>query len=732
MKAVAVLSSLAAIADAAATWKNARFGGGGGFVPSIVFHPTEPGVAYARTDIGGIYRLNDDDSWTPITDSLADTAHWGRWGPDALALDPQDADIIYSAVGMYTNDWDPNNGAIIKSTDRGETWTVTDLPFKVGGNMPGRGMGERLAVDPKNSDIVYFGARSGNGLWKSTDAGESFEKVDSFEAVGTYIPNPNDSSGYNSDKQGLAFVTFDSTSDTVDGATSRIFVGTADNITASVYVTEDAGATWEAVEGQPDQFFPHKCRLQPDEGALYLSYTDGSGPYDGSLGSVWRYDISSGEWTNITPVTGSDLNFGFGGLALDMQNPGTLVVASLNSWWPDAQIYRSTDSGATWSVLWQWGNYPELIYYYGISTEKAPWIRNDFLDVDSKWLGWMIESLEINPHDSDHFLYGTGLTIFGGHDLTNWDRTHNITIESLADGIEETAVLEIASAPGGSELLAAVGDISGFSFADAADLDTAPQNVWNSPKFTSTDGVDYAGNNPEKVVRVGKDGGAPMLALSSDGGFTWALHAGADSSASGGKVAYSADGDIIVWSTESGNVIRSQDEGSFSAISSLSSGAVIAADRSDNDYFYAGSSGTFYVSSNGGSAFSEAGSLSGVDSIRDIATHPTTAGTLYISTNTGVFTSTDHGATFTPLSTTLTNTHQISLGVGAGSTDFNIYAFGTGPNGARLYGSGNGGDSWTDIQGDGQTFGAIDGARLAGSGNVGGRVYVGVLSRLVK
>ena len=76
MKAVAVLSTLVALVDAAATWKNARFGGGGGFVPGIVFHPTEPGVAYARTDIGGIYRLNDDDSWTPITDSLADNAHW--------------------------------------------------------------------------------------------------------------------------------------------------------------------------------------------------------------------------------------------------------------------------------------------------------------------------------------------------------------------------------------------------------------------------------------------------------------------------------------------------------------------------------------------------------------------------------------------------------------------------------------------------------------------------------
>lgn len=630
---------------------------------------------------------------------------------------------------MYTNDWDPNEGSIIKSTDRGETWTATELPFKVGGNMPGRGMGERLAVDPQNSDIIYFGARSGNGLWKSTDAGESFEPVESFEAVGTYIPDPSDSSGYNSDIQGLAFVTFDSTSETIDGATSRIFVGTADNTTASVYVSEDAGETWTAVEDQPDQFYPHKCRLQSEEKALYLSYSDGSGPYDGTLGSVWRYDISSGEWTDITPVTGADLNFGFGGLALDMQNPGTLVVASLNSWWPDAQIFRSTDSGETWSRLWQWGNYPELIYYYGISTEKAPWIRNNFLDVDSKWLGWMIESFEIDPTDSDHFLYGTGLTVYGGHDLTNWDTIHNITIESLADGIEETAVLDVASAPGGSELLAAVGDVSGFTFADEADLDTSPQNVWDTPVFTTTEGVDYAGNEPNKVVRVGNTAGSQMVALSTDGGLSWAVHGAADTTNYGGKVAYSADGDVIVWSTGSGGVVRSQDEGSFSTVSSLSSGAVIAADRSDNDYFYAGSSGTFYVSADGGKTFEKAGSLSGANSIRYIVAHPTEAGTVYVSTNAGVFVSEDHGSTFASLANGLTNTHQVSLGVCASGSGWDLYAFGTGANGPRLYGSGDGGKSWTDVQGDEQTFGSIDGARLSGSGNVGGRVYVGTNGR---
>lgn len=76
MKAVHIIPAIVAVAQAASEWRNARFGGGGGFVPGIVFHPTEPGVAYARTDIGGIYRLNDDDSWTPITDGLADNSNW--------------------------------------------------------------------------------------------------------------------------------------------------------------------------------------------------------------------------------------------------------------------------------------------------------------------------------------------------------------------------------------------------------------------------------------------------------------------------------------------------------------------------------------------------------------------------------------------------------------------------------------------------------------------------------
>jgi xyloglucan-specific exo-beta-1,4-glucanase len=69
LKGLALLLAAAPIA-AATTWTSVRTGGGGGFVPGIVFHPKAQGVAYIRTDIGGMYRLNSDDSWTFISDSL--------------------------------------------------------------------------------------------------------------------------------------------------------------------------------------------------------------------------------------------------------------------------------------------------------------------------------------------------------------------------------------------------------------------------------------------------------------------------------------------------------------------------------------------------------------------------------------------------------------------------------------------------------------------------------------
>src|SRR5688572_3615530 len=96
------------------SWRNAEIVGGG-FVPGIIFNQGEPGLVYARTDIGGAYRFSRRrDRWVPLLDWVS-WDQWGYTGVASLATDAVDSDRLYLAVGTYTNDWDPNNGAILRS-----------------------------------------------------------------------------------------------------------------------------------------------------------------------------------------------------------------------------------------------------------------------------------------------------------------------------------------------------------------------------------------------------------------------------------------------------------------------------------------------------------------------------------------------------------------------------------------------------------------------------------------
>ncbi|KAG7450325.1 Oligoxyloglucan reducing end-specific cellobiohydrolase [Guyanagaster necrorhizus] len=710
-------------------WQNVKIGGGGGFVPGIVFNPSEKGLAYARTDIGGAYKLNSDDTWTPLLD-FVDDARWDYWGVDALATDPVETNRLYLATGMYTNSWDPNNGHILISTDYGSTFTASSLPFKVGGNMPGRGMGERLVVDPNNNAILFFGARSGNGLYKSTNYGSTWSKVSSLPSAGTYVPDPTDTTGYNSDIIGISWVTFDSTSGSSGFATPRIFVGVANQGSSNIFVSENGGSTWSAVAGQNTTYIPHKGVLSPDEHVLYISYSNGAGPYDGTLGSVYKYNISASTWTDITPVSGSDLYFGFGGLSVDLQKPGTLMVAALNSWWPDGQIYRSTDSGATWSPFWAWNGYPNIDKYYTYSDSLAPWLGPNYVDtvLGDLQIGWMMESLSIDPFDSDHFLYGTGATIYGSHDLTKWDTTHNITLESLADRIEETSVQGLISPPSGPHLLSAVGDIEGFVHNN---LNVAPSNYYTNPTWTTTADIDYAGNNPTNIVRIGtglRSTTGKQVAISTDSGATWSQDYGAADNVSGGKVAFSADGDTVLWRTSSNGVQVSQYTNNFTAVSSLPSTAVIASDKLNNSIFYGAASSSFYLSTDGGKTFSAKGSLGSSTSPVKIAVNPNVTGDVWVSTDSGLFHSSNLGSSFSAISG-ISQAWAIALGAPASTGGYPAVFAAANYGGIGYFRSDDAGVSWVQINDASHGFGSTSANCLAADPRIYGRVYIGTNGR---
>jgi xyloglucan-specific exo-beta-1,4-glucanase len=229
---IAIITTLG-FAQSQYTWRNVQIAGGG-FVPGIIFNATEANLVYARTDIGGAYRLdNATGRWIPLLDSVS----WDDWnltGVISLATDPVNPNNVYVAAGTYTNSWTTQNGAILRSSDRGATWQRTMLPFKLGGNMPGRGAGERLVIDPNRNSIIYLGAPSGNGLWKSTDSGVTWSKVNSFPNSGNYVQDPNDPNGYLNDNQGLYWITFDKRTGTPGNTTQTIYVGVAD-LGTSIY-----------------------------------------------------------------------------------------------------------------------------------------------------------------------------------------------------------------------------------------------------------------------------------------------------------------------------------------------------------------------------------------------------------------------------------------------------------------------------------------------------------------
>ena len=80
-------------------WRNVVVGGGGGFVPGIVFNQRERDLVYARTDIGGAYRWDRARRrWTPLLDWVG----WdqcGYTGVVSLATDALEPHRLYLAVG---------------------------------------------------------------------------------------------------------------------------------------------------------------------------------------------------------------------------------------------------------------------------------------------------------------------------------------------------------------------------------------------------------------------------------------------------------------------------------------------------------------------------------------------------------------------------------------------------------------------------------------------------------
>ena len=156
---------------------------GGGFVPAIIYNQSEKDLVYARTDIGGAYKMNKETGrWECITDFVGGE-DWNYMGIESIATDPVEPNRVYLAAGTYTSQ---GNGAIFISEDYGKNWIKAEIETSCGGNEVGRGVGERLMIDPNDNSILYFASRK-DGLFKSEDYGRTWKNVESFPTKGGYV-----------------------------------------------------------------------------------------------------------------------------------------------------------------------------------------------------------------------------------------------------------------------------------------------------------------------------------------------------------------------------------------------------------------------------------------------------------------------------------------------------------------------------------------------------------------
>jgi photosystem II stability/assembly factor-like uncharacterized protein len=668
-------------------------------------------------------------------------------GIESIAIDPSDANRVYLACGTYTNAHTPD-GAILRSDDRGRTFQRTDVPFKFGGNEDGRGNGERLAVDPDDGRVLYLGTRH-NGLWRSINRGVTWTRVASFPDIQEAIPpTPTPVPGETQEQHynhmpirgdGIVFVKYvpDPGEVRAHQSTQTIYVGVSLMNRPNLFVSHDAGQSWQAITGEPTQYRPERAALSTD-GFFYIAYGTAPGPSRMVNGAVWKLDIHDGLWTDITPdrpIPGSK-EFGYAGISVDAQNPQSLIVSSFGR--PRSSgaedIFRSTDGGAHWRPIFGGGG--QFDY------RLAPYVK-------ATPIHWLFD-IEIDPLNPDHAMFTTGYGGWETFDLTATDHGKPTRWSILASGIEETVGLSLDSPEKGVPLISGIGDYGGFVHAD---LDhPVPEGSTASPRFGNTTDVVSAASRPEVNVRVGTNAEHKPdanISYSQDGGKTWQGSASTPVPGSrSGTIAVAADGSTWIWTPERRGAYTTRDRGeTWTPVLGLPAGLRVTADLVDPKVFYAISlqEQKIYLSADRGATFSALAFIlsdgpggllltprgderGGQD---EIYPEPDRSGELWFAAFNGLYHGTLKSLTHEVLFQRMPGVEEIhAFGFGKAAPHHPgaaLYLIGTVQGQPGIFRSIDKAKGWTRINDDAHQWGLV--LQISGDPKRYGRVYVGTHGR---
>lgn len=711
---IALTGALNFVANAQTyNWKSVRMGGGGN-VTSIKAHPKVPNLFFITTDVGTPYRWNHaTQKWEDLMwYNKIPTTYW-NWEAAAkcgdLAFDPSDVtgNILYAThqTGKGTV---PGGGTapgtVMKSVDRGATWTDLELRITVLPNSD-QTYTDRLAVDPNNSNVVYVTSRA-NGTYKSTAAGA----VGSWVKVNTTLP----------DSVSGRFIFFDKSGGVVNGVTRNIFLGAK----AGVYRSTDGGNTFALMAGSPGE--PRRASIS-DDGTFFVSQLTATAtrPLGGNKLSKWN----GSSWTDISPVTGKE----FSGVGVNPSNSNEVIVSTTGSWNHDVS-YRSTTGGSA-------GSWSSMVPATRDATE-APHSGGDGANGN---IGHNVNGFAWDPFNTGQVWFSDMLDV--GQTTNVW--ASRVTWKLRNNGLEEIVVAGPLVCPpsGPNFLISTTGDVGGF---DHKSLDVPPAKgianffITNTGSNTSGGAVQY--NDPNFIARVGSDGwnGIGIGGYSTDGGLSYNKFtsiAGAR-----GRIAVSATSRKMVWVTQGGLTYQSSNLGTnWTAVNGIPSAVLkpgsiydiwagmqpLAADKVNGDIFYIYANGKVYVSTDGGVNFAAAASdLPNVGNVAqmNVETTPGKEGDLWIAfSGNGLYHSTDTAKTFTKINPTIiTRPKWVAVGKADPAVSSNpviyVSSEGTAINGVSygVFRSDDNGANWTTIANP------VPGILSTMAADLNGRVYLGI------
>lgn len=678
-------------------WQNVAIGGGG-YVTGLAIHPTEPNLIYIRTDVGGAYRWEQkEQKWMPLME-MFNLNNRSLFGIASLAIDRNHPDLVYVATGEYTN----HRGklaTLLKSTNRGNSWQRINLPFKLGSNDEWRWNGEKLAVDPNDSNILYLGTRN-DGLWKSADGAETWKNVANFPTKGT----PD---------RGISFVTFDLQTGTIGHPTQTIYIGVAGS---GVYRSRDSGKTWEKLNTGA-AINPNRAAIA-SEGTLYVTFDN--------PGAIKKFQNNT--WIDITPIKLNNFN----AISVDPRHPN-IVVASEFIFQSFNKIFRTIDGGQKWQ---------ELKYR---KRSRVPWWS------DYAWAVG-ISSLEIDPNNSQKIWYADGNGVWRTDEMNAFSPRWY----SYVNGLEEIVNFTLKSQPETGALLQGSADIGGLRHQN---LNSYPKSFMRPAKDHSISDIvslDFSSKkNPNFVVAVGsrrwtEDADKGYGGYSVNNGKSWRefpRYPQGFRQSINGRVAVSATNDRhIVWVPESDVPYYSTNRGktwqisrgapSETTVSLWQWNQPLASDKVNGNKFYLYKDGQLYRSSDGGANWSVTVSdLPKLDMDWDnvawsnIKAAPSLEGEVWASFNAmGLYRSSDSGNSFTKINN-VQQAYMFAFGKNApGKTNPTVFVYGRVQEIDGIFRSDDFGQNWIKIDVPGQAIGK-DPKFIEGDKKIYGRVFVGTGGR---